>query len=351
MFCPACGAEVKETDNYCFNCGRKLDFKREKSSKPSKKESKSKKTTSKPKIKLECFIQGMDLEFKPDGSYWTYRIRKASLDDAIELLHKLPKKKDFPRKILNGLSRGENLCPPTIILSNDDYSLNIFTTDGETIEFVTSGFRQLAGYRFDVDSVTSSSVAVDRGEAEKIIEDFYRKVSKVKGLRMGLTPLEYSVLLAVNRGVCNSSAISSITGVSTKNVREVIRRLGEKGLIRLKKKGFFRKKIWYELTSDGEKKLRNARKKVEKAVNEDSSMIDALAIPLFMMMVLDDVTDIDADAVVDVIGEPPDVAIVDGSADDWAYDDAGSWGDGGDWGDGDGGGDGGGDWGDGDGGW
>ncbi len=333
MFCPNCGAEVRESDNFCFNCGRKLDFKKEKPDSKPKKEGKSKKSASKPRIKLECLIQGMDLKFKPNGSYRTYRIRKASLDDAIELIHKLPKKKDFPRKILVGLQRGEDLCPPTIILSNDDYSLNIFTTDGETIEFVTFSFRELAGYKFDVDNVTSSSVAVDRDEAERIVEDFYRKVSKVKGLRMGITPLEYSVLFAISRGVCNSKAISSITGVGIENVREAIRRLGEKGLIRLKKKGFLRKKMWYELTSDGERKLRNARKKVEKAVNEDSSMIDALAIPLFMMMVLDDATDIDADAVADVIGEPPDVAIVDGSADDWAYDDGGGWGDsGGDWG-------------------
>lgn len=33
MFCPKCGVEVGETDNYCYNCGHKLDFKRKSVSK------------------------------------------------------------------------------------------------------------------------------------------------------------------------------------------------------------------------------------------------------------------------------------------------------------------------------
>ncbi len=317
--------------------------------KPAKSPSRSK---AKSKIKLKCLIQGMNKKFKPNGSYRRYSLGKVTLEEALEYLRKMPKREDFPPKLLKRIKNMEDVCVPHLIFSNT-YTLTFFTSDGKSIEVITEDFKELAGFEFKGKSSTELiAVDVSREEAEEILRDFFQKVEKIKALKLRLTPLQLSIMTAIENGMSNSRAIAAIAGVEQSEVKDEIRRLLDRDYIRLRKKGFIRKKYWYELTPTGENILTRDRRKVEKAAVDDEDILKNFAMLYWVMYSMNVASDtISADQIVDTIGEPPDqVEEVVAVPEDMAYDvdvDVGGYGgyggdDGGD-GDGGDGGDGGGD--------
>ncbi len=349
MFCPKCGTEVDETYNFCYNCGEKLDFKkvRESERKKGKTTSKIAKTKQEKKetikVKLECFIRGMDLERRPDGSFFEMRLARANLNDAINHIKNLPKKDDFPEKLLKNLKKKKNLCPPTVIFTND-YTLEVSTIDGEKFQIETRSFSNLAGHQFINSDGSFNVVEVDEDGAIEIVTEFFKRVDRVKKLRLGLTPLELSTLIAIKNGISNSKKIASVTGSEVDKIREIIKNLVDKGFIIRHKKGFFRKKYWYELTPQGEKKLNNSRKRLEKVVGEDRDIIDIITPAFWIMYATNDIIDgVDSNDILDTIGTPPEVVDIEASAEESGIVDFDTIdiegdgnGDGGDWGDGDG---------------
>ncbi len=344
MFCPKCGTEVDETDNFCYNCGERLDFEKKGEEKgiTSTKKTKAKRNKKETiNVKLDCYIKGMDINGRPNGSFFEIRVAKAGLKDAIDRIKSLPKKNDFPEDLLKNLKRKSSLCPPTVIFTND-YALEVFTFDGEKVCITTKGFSKLAGYEFMESGGKSRVVEVTQDEAIEIVTEFFRKADRIKKLRLGLTPLEFSTLLAIKNGISNSRTIASVTGTSVDRIRDTVRELIHKGFIVSRKKGIFRKKYWYELTPEGEKKLNNGRKRLEKAVKEDRDIIDVMTPVFWIMYATQDVlSGVDENDIVSVIGEPPEIlhyevtgeSVVDFDTGDVAEDDG--VGDG-DWWDGDG---------------
>lgn len=296
------------------------------------------------KVKLDCSIQGMDKNFKPNGSYESIDLGKVTLQEAIDHIKMMPKRSDFPKKLLKDLKEGADVCPPAIIFSND-YYLMITTTGGEKLEIVSESFSKLAGFEFKNTAVTLDVVEVNESQTIDIVTDFFRKIDKIKKLRLGVSPLELSTLMAINNGISNSKAIASVTGSSVSDVKNAIKKLIDRDLIVSRKKGILRKKYWYELTPKGEKTLNNGKKKLDKVVKEDTDIIDTMAVAFWMMYALNEIPDsIDGDTIVDSIGEPPDTFVADVSGDvgDLDFDvdgldfgDSGDIGGDGDWGDGD----------------
>jgi|Deesub1362B_J571_1020462.scaffolds.fasta_scaffold05558_3 DNA-binding MarR family transcriptional regulator/DNA-directed RNA polymerase subunit RPC12/RpoP len=355
MFCSNCGVEVEETDKFCYNCGHKLKVRgrvsKSAGGEVEKQVSKAKSAKSpargkaKSKIKLKCSIQGMNKKFKPNGSYRLYSLGRVSLEEALEYLRMMPEKEDFPPKLLKRIKNMEDVCVPHLIFSNT-YTLTFFTSDGESIEVITEDFTELAGFKFKSSSAELIAVDVSREEAEEILKDFFWRVERIKELKLRLSPLQLSIMTAIDNGVSNSHAMAAVTGVGQSEVKDEIKELLDKDYIKLRKKGFIRKKYWYELTPKGESILARDRRKVEKAVADDDKMLNNFAALFWMMYALHVVPDtITGDQIVDVIGEPPgEVEEVVAVPEDMAYDidvdaggdgdDGGDYGDDGDWGDG-----------------
>lgn len=259
----------------------------------------------------------------------------------------MPSRADFSQKLLKSIKNGEDVCPPHVIFSEGDFSLNFFTTDGKSLEVYCDGLKRLGKITFE----PNKSLEVTLDEAENILEEFYNKIAKFRKVKTELSPLQIAILSAVDNGVSNSNAIAAMTGKSVFEVKENIRKLYYDGYLVAKKKGFFRKKYYYELTDKGKK---NANKrmvgKVEAAVREDRDIMDNFAVAYWLWYSMNVVPDsVTSDEIVDTIGEPPATdeqiaELVSDSADhaeSLAYDTDVDIGDG-DHGDGDG------DWGDGD---
>jgi len=341
MFCPNCGAKIGEGDNY-YGCGNKLEFGELRDThKYSEEQVKFDESIN---VRINCAIQGMDRHFRPNGSYDAIDLGDITLDEALDAVRRLPDEDDFPPRLLRELKEGYDVCPAAVILSYGEYTLNIYSeSEKGHLGVVVDGLPELAGWDFrQKDPVTLEVPTVKREEAEEIVKDFYRKVGQMKALGLVLSPLEFSVLLAVKHGISNSEVIAKLTGKTVYEVRSAISSLASNDLIKVRRKGLLRKKRYYEITPKGEIVLLGDKEKLGKVIKDgEKDLADRLAIPLFMMYALHDLPDgVSASDIVDSVGEPPERidAIHDS---DIAYDDGGDIG-------GDTGGDHDGDWGDGD---
>jgi DNA-binding MarR family transcriptional regulator/predicted nucleic acid-binding Zn-ribbon protein len=343
MYCPKCGTKVREGDKFCYKCGNRLEFwDSVEDQKPSKvKRDHVRDYDENIKVRVNCTIQGMDRNFKPNGSYDTIDLGEVSLNQALDVVRRLPDKDDFPPRLLMELKEGYDVCPAAVILSYGEYMLNISSL-GEKgyLEVFVDGFLELAGWNFrQKDPVTLTSYSVSREDAEAIVTDFYRKIDRLKELGLSLSPTEFSVLMAIRHGISNTNAIAKLTGKSIREVKATINDLAINDLIKIRKKGLLRKKRYYEITSKGELALLGDKEKLGRVVRDDD-LVDCFAVAFWMMYALHDLPDgVSALDVVDSVGEPPE-STIDDIADlesDIAYDDGGDMGDGdgGDWGDGD----------------
>jgi len=345
MHCPNCGTKVNEKDDYCYKCGYKLRLGKSKKTRKFSKNVKKDRTKSyrKHKLRINCTIQGMDKNFKPNGSYDTIDLGDITLDDALDIVRKLPDKDDFPPHLLRELKKGYDVCPPAVILTYGEYTLDIFS-EGEKgyLYVVADGIPELAGLDFrQKDPVTLETHTVKRKEAEEIVKDFYRKVGQMKALGLALSPLDFSVLMAIKHGISKSEVIAKLTGKTVHEVESAINSLDNRDLIKVRKKGLLRRKKYYEITPKGEKILSDDKKKLRRVIKEERDLMDSFAVAFWIMYALHDLPDgVSSSDIVDSVGEPPERidAIHDS---DISYDGGGEFG-------GDSGGDHDGDWGDGD---
>lgn len=306
MFCPNCGAKVSEGDNYCYKCGNKLEFGELRDTQKYSEE--RVKFDESINVRINCAIQGMDRHFRPNGSYDAIDLGDITFDEALDAVRRLPDKDDFPPRLLKELKEGHDVCPAAVILSYDEYTLNI-SSEGEKghLDVVVDGLPELAGWDFrQKDPVTLEVHTVKRKEAEEIVKDFYRKVGQMKALGLALSPLEFSVLMAVKHGISNSEVIAKLTGKTVYEVRSAISSLASDDLIKVRKKGLIRKKRYYEITPKGETILLGDKEKLGKVIKDrEEDLADILAISLFMMYALHDLPDgVSASDIVYLVGEP-----------------------------------------------
>ncbi len=335
MFCPKCGTKVKDTYKYCYKCGNKLEVKSYLESQPleenrgSEVESKSpdvnfeekaeikKKKEEERKdlhvedvsVRINCHIQGMDRYFRPNGSYETIDFGNLTLNEAINIIKRLPTEKDFPPHLLRELKEGYDVCPPTAIFSYGDYVVNIHSEGrGNNLEVVVDGLSELAGYTFRrEDPYTLNSQEVKREEVEKIVTEFYRRIDEFKKIGFILDPFGFSILMTIRHGISNTGVIAGLTENSIQRVRELVETFANSDLLTIHKKGFLRKKRYYEITQRGETILWNDKEKFGKVIKDKKKeVLGMLTIPLWVMYILNDLpVGISHSSIVELIGPPP----------------------------------------------
>ena len=252
---------------------------------------------------MQCLIQGMDRDFKPNGSYESLNLGEAGLTEAIGYLRRMPRRGDFPPELLGALKRGEDVCPPALILKGK-FSLLISTEDGEKFDITTEDFGELSGYRFETEPGVLFGVEVGREEAEKIIRDFFRRVERIEGLGLSLSPLELSILTGIEEKM-ELHRLASILKRTEWEVENILRELKGRKYIGLKRKGIFGGEKFYELTRKGEETLREERGRVLRMAEEDREFIKDFA-PLFLVMfALNMLPERMREMVRNAVGEPP----------------------------------------------
>jgi DNA-binding MarR family transcriptional regulator len=206
---------------------------------------------------------------------------------------------------------------------------------GEKHNFCSNCGKDLRKYRQSILSKANRKVKAKSKKSTK--------KTKKKKIKCSLPPVQLSVLMAVKHGISNTEIIAKMVRKSHSYIRNTVDKLIKRDLLRVKKKGFFRKKKYYELTPKAEKIVEEDRKKIGRIIREDEDDAMRYAAPIFVMSYLNDLPQgVSQSEVAEVVAIPEEdysSILEDVNSDDAAFDDSFGYGgsddgDDGDWGDG-----------------